>query len=228
MVSGEFSWRPIPLKFLDGIEVEVGRMALEEDIVDKESILQDAYDMAHEDAMENAEERNSLTYGEDKKEVEFDIDYEWDDYVKERFEDGSFEGAPEDEVKDEIKKDHIDDFIDWKKEKLKEEEEEESWKYEPEPEDSDVRKYEEELAEERAYENGFIVFKWPEESEKIEVWLHSKHMQKAREEVRKSLAVSMKEKDKYEEPILKWNKKVEFHFVDEGSGLGPSIRASEV
>jgi hypothetical protein len=227
-IGKDGSWKDIPRRHLNGEEVEVGELAKDEDIVDKEDVFQAAHEKASEEAWFNAEEKKSETYGQDKAEVESDIDYEWDDYIEDRFEDGEFEGVSEEDAKSEIKNDYFDDFVDWKREKLKKEEEEESWRYEPEPEESDVRKYEDEIAEEKAYEQGLVIFKWPEDSDEIEVWLHSKNMEAARKFVRKSIEASMKEKDRYGEPILDKNHHVSFTFADKGSGEGSVFRAREV
>lgn len=228
MIAGDSSWKPIPPKYLDGDEVEVGEMATAEDIVDKEEIFHSAHEKASEEAWEDAEQRKSETYGEDKDEVNSDIDYEWDDYIEDRFSDGEWEGVSDEDAKKEIKSDYFDDFVDWKKERLKKEEEEESWRYEPEADESKVWKYEKEMAEEQAYENGLVIFKWPEDSDEIEVWLHSRHFDKARLAVRKSLDISMKDKDDDGEPVVTGKEHVSFTFVDQGSGEGKVMRAREV
>lgn len=227
-VGKDTSWKDVPLKYLDGDEVEISRLALDEDIVDGESVFYAAHEKASEEAYANAEERKSETYGNDRDEVESDIDHEWDEYIEDRFSEGEWEGVSDDDAKKEIKDDYFDDFVGWKKERLKKEEEEESWRYEPEADESDVRKYENEIAEERAYEEGLVIFKWPEDSEDLEVWLHSKHFERAREAVRKSLSISMKDKDKYGEPLLRGSQSVSFTFVDKGSGEGDVLRARDV
>jgi hypothetical protein len=227
-VGADASWKEVPLKYLDGDEVEVAQLALDEDIVDKEEVFHAAHEKASEDAYANAEEKKSETYGQDKTEVESDIDYEWDEYIEDRFSEGEWEGTSEDEAKKEIKSDYFDDFVDWKKERLKKEEEEESWKYEPEADESDVWKYEKEIAEKRAYEEGLVVFKWPEDSEELEVWLHSKHFVKAKDAVKRSVAISMKNKNEDGEPALRGWQDISFTFVDKGSGEGEVLKASNL
>jgi hypothetical protein len=217
MVAGEDnSWKHIPDKYLDGDDVEVAELALEEGIVDREDIFHAAHEKASEEAAEGAEERKSETYGQDKDEVESDIDYEWDEYIEDRFSDGEFEGVPDDEVKAEIKKDHFDDFVDWKKERLKNEEEEESWRFDPQPEDSDIWKDEQNIAEQEAYESGLVIFKWPDDDKsEIDVWVDKRHFERAREAVRKSLVISMSEKDEYGEPLVRKDQPVVFVVSDE-------------
>ena len=222
------TWKDVPYKYLDGDEVEVAQLALDEEIVDKEEVFGAAHEKASEEAYANAEERKSETYGQDREEVESDIDYEWDEYIEDRFSEGEWDGTSEEDAKKEIKDDYFDDFVDWKKDRLKKEEEEESWKYEPEADESDVWKYEKEIAEERAYENGLVIFKWPEDSEDLEVWLHSKHFIKAREAVKKSVAISLKEKDEYGEPVLRGRQDISFTFVDKGSGEGEVVKVSSL
>ena len=211
------SWKDIPLKYIDGDDVEVSRLALDEDIVDKEEVFGAAHEKASEEAYANAEERKSETYGQDREDVESDIDYEWDDYIEDRFSEGEWDGTSEEDAKKEIKGDYFDDFVDWKKDRLRKEEEEESWKYEPEADESDVLKYEKEIAEKKAYEHGLVIFKWSEDSEELEVWLHSKHSSKARESVRRSVSASIKNKDEHGEPILRGRQDISFTFMDKGS-----------
>jgi hypothetical protein len=227
-VGTDTSWKDVPLKYLDGDDVEVSRLALDNDIVDKEEVFGAAHEKASEEAYANAEERKSETYGQDREEVESDIDYEWDEYIEDRFSEGEWDGTSEEDAKKEIKDDYFDDFVDWKKDRLKKEEEEESWKYEPEADESDVWKYEKEIAEEKAYEDGLVIFKWPEDSNDLEVWLHSKHFSKARESVRRSVSASIKNKDEHGEPVLRGWQDISFTFVDKGSGEGEVIKASNL
>jgi len=227
-VGTDTSWKDVPLKYLDGDDVEVSRLALDEDIVDKEEVFGAAHEKASEEAYANAEERKSETYGQDREEVESDIGYEWDEYIEDRFSEGEWDGTSEEDAKKEIKDDYFDDFVDWKKDRLKKEEEEESWKYEPEADESDVWKYEKEIAEEKAYEYGLVIFKWPEDSDDLEVWLHSKHFSKARESVRRSVSASIKNKDEHGEPVLRGWQDISFTFVDKGSGEGEVIKASNL
>lgn len=207
-------WSEVPFKYLDGDEVDVGELAGDEEIVDKESIFQAAHEKASEDAWANAEEKKSETYGQDRKEVESDIDYEWDEYVEDRFEEDAWEGTSEEEAKKEIKDEYWDDFVAWKVERLKKEEEEESWKYEPEPEESDIWKIEKSMTKEQAYEDGLVVVRWADDSDEIEVDTHSKHFEKAKEEVAKALALSMSEKDEDGDPLVRRWTRVAFNLVD--------------
>lgn len=223
------SWKPIPHKYLNGDDVEVDELALGEDLVDREDLFHAAHEKASEEAYANAEERKSETYGQDRDEVESDIEDDWDEYMDDReFEEGEFDGLTDDQKMNKIKQDYFDDFADWKKEALKKDEEEESWRYEPEADEQDVRKYEMEMAEDKAYEDGLVVLKWPEDSEEIEVWLHSKNFEKAREATRKALKTPLASKDKYGDPVLKGSQSVSFTFVDKGSGEGKVLRAREV
>ena len=227
-VGTDASWKEVPIKYLDGDEVEVAQLALDKDIVDKEEVFGAAHEKASEEAYANAEERKSETYGQDRDEVESDIDYEWDDYMDDReFEEGEFDGLSDEQKKQKVKEDYFDDFADWKKERLKKEEEEESWKYEPDADESDVWKYEKEMAEDRAYEEGLIIFKWPEDSDDLEVWLHSKSFEKAREAVKKSVAASRGEKDEYGERVLRGSQDISFTFVDK-PGEGQVIKVSNL
>jgi len=229
MIGKDSEWRDIPLKYINSYdEVDIGLFAVEEDLVDRESIQYAAHDKASEDAWADAEEKKSETYGQNKEEVDSDIDYEWDEYMDDReFDEGEFDDLNDEEKKQKIKSDYFDDFIGWKIENFKKEEEEESWKYEPEPDESDIRKYEEEFAEKQVYEDGLVIMKWiDDDSDEIEVNLSEKYYEKARSMVRNSLSIGMKKKDKYEEPIIKRSQKVEFNFID--SEKGPSVKAGEV
>jgi len=232
MIGKDPSWKEISHNYINGYdEVDVGLMALEEELVDRESIMHSAHDKASEDASADAEERKSETYGQDREEVEGDVDYELDDYLDDReFDEGEFDGLSEDQKKAKIKEEYLDDFIGWKKERLQKEEEEESWKYEPEADESDIRKYEEEFAEEKAYEDGLVWIRWvDDESKDIEVFAHHKHYEKAREMVRKNIADGMALKDKYDEPLIRKDQRVEFQLVGEGdSSKSTSMRAREV
>lgn len=223
-IDKDSSWKEIPIKYLNGDEVEVDRLALDEDLVDREDVFHAAHEKASEEAWANAEQKKSETYGEDRSEVESDIDYEWDEYIEDRFSEGEWEDVSEDETKKEIKSDYLDDFIDWKKERLKKEEEEESWRYEPEADESDVRKYEGEFAEEKAYEEGLVILKWAEDSDEIEVWLHSKNFEKARQFVRRSISSSMAGDD----ASVRKNQDISFTFYDKGTGEGKVLKAREV
>jgi len=232
MLGRDSSWSDISHKYINNYdEVDVGLMALEEDLVDRESIMHSAHEKASEDAMADAEERKSETYGHDREEVEGDIDYEWDDYMDDReFDEGEFDGLSEDQKKAKIKEDYLDDFVGWKKERLQKEEEEEGWKYDPEPEDSDIRKYEEEFAEAQAYEGGLVWMRWvDDESRDIEVFAHHKHYEKAREMVRKNLADGMEINDKHGEPLIRRDQRVEFELVGDGDhSKATSMRAGQV
>jgi len=210
------AWEEIHHKYLDGDEVEVAELAKDEGIIDKESIFHAAHEKASEEATLNAEERKSESYGQDRDEVESDIDDEWDEYIEDRFEEGAWEGTPEEEVKKEIKDQHWDDFVAWKVEILKKEEDDESWRYEPEPEDSDIWKIEAQMSEEQAYEDGLVVIRWPDDSDEIEVDTHSKHFDKAREEARKSLALSMDQRDEDGQALVRRSTRVVFNIVDKG------------
>ncbi len=232
MLGKDSSWKDISHNYINGYdEVDVGLLALEEELVDRESIMHSAHEKASEDAWADAEDKKSETYGQDKDEVEDDIDYEWDDYMDEReFDEGEFDGLSEDQKKAKIKEDYLDDFVGWKKEQLQKKEEEESWKYEPEADESDIRKYEGEFAEEQAYEDGLVWMRWvDDESRDIEVFAHHKHYEKAREMVRKNIADGMVLKDKYDEPLIRKDQRVEFELVGEGdSSKETSMRAREV
>jgi hypothetical protein len=232
IVSGkDASWQDIPQKYINRYdELDVGAFALGEDIVDGESILHSAHEKASEDAYADAEEKKSETYGQDRSEVESDIDYEWDDYMDNReFEEGEFDGLSDEEKKEKVKEDYLDDFVDWKKSELKGEEERESWKYEPEPDESKIREYEDKFAEERAYEDGLVWMRWTDgEPDDIEVFLHSKNYEKAKPMVRKSISSGMEKKDKYGEPLISGKQNVSFEFVDDGSPKSPTFKARDI
>lgn len=232
MVGKDSEWRDIPKSYINGHdEVDVGLMALEEDLVDRENLLHAAHEKASEEAWEDAEQRKSETYGKDRDEVESDIDDEWDEYMDDReFDEGEFDGMSDDQKRDKIKRDYLDDFVGWKIDRLKSDEEEESWKYEPEPDDSKIRKYEEEFAEEQAYEDGLVVMRWVDDDHnEIEVSVHPKHFAKAREMVRKSIAIGLQRKDKYGEPLISKSQMVQFLIVaDDGDTKDMEMRAREV
>lgn len=214
MIAGDKSWKHIPEKYLDGDDVQIGEMATEEDLVDREDIFQAAHEKASEEAMKDAEEKKSINYGQDKEEVLSDLKYDIDDYVEDNFSDGEFENLSDEQSQKKVQDEYLDDFIRWKKEKLEKDEEEESWRYEPEAEQSDIWKYEKEMAEDKAYEEGLVIFKWPEENNEIDVWLHSKSMEKAREMIRRSLRIGMRTKDEDGEPKVRPYTKVVFVFHD--------------
>lgn len=232
MIGKDSKWSDIPHKYINSHdEVDVGMMAMEEDLVDRDNLMHAAHEKASEDAWSRAEEKKSETYGKDRDEVESDIDYEWDDYMDEReFDEGEFEGMSDDQKRDKVKEDYFDDFVSWKIEKLKEEEEEESWKYEPEAEESDIRRYEEEFAEEQVYEDGLVVMKWIDDDEdEIEVSVHPKHYQKAREMVRKSVEIGMGRKDKYGEPLIRRSQRVKFLIVSDDEKIkDQDMRAMDI
>jgi hypothetical protein len=215
MLAGDSSWKHIADKHIDGDDVQAGELAMDEDLIDKEDVFMAAHEKASDEAMENAEEKKSPNYGQDEEEVLSDLNYEIDDYVEDRFSDGEFEGLSDEEAQKKVKDEYLDDFIDWKKERLEKEEEEESWKYEPEPDQSDIWKYEKEIAEDRAYEEGLIIFKWPEENDEIDVWVHSKYKDKAKDMVRKSIQIGMKEKNEFGEPRVRRYTKVVFVYHDD-------------
>lgn len=230
MVGSDAKWTDVPDRYINRYgEIDIGALAVGEELVDSEELFYAAHEKASEEASSEAEERKSESYGQDKEEVESDIEYEWDDYAKDRFEEGAFKEYSDDEAVEEIKKDHMDDFIDWKRGKLKEEEEGEAWKYEPEPDEDKIREYQEEFAEKKAYEEGLVTVRWNEDSnDDLEVMLNSKHLQKAKEKVRKSIAISMEDKDSSGDPYMDKNQIVEFDFVDsEASGI-PKMRARDV
>lgn len=232
MIGKDSEWKDISHSYINGYdEVDVGLMALEEELVDREDLMHAAHEKASEDAWSRAEEKKSETYGKDRDEVESDIDYEWDDYMDEReFDEGEFEGMSDDQKRDKVKEDYFDDFVSWKIEKLKEEEEEESWKYEPEAEESDIRRYEKEFAKEQVYEDGLVVMKWIDDDEdEIEVSVHPKHYQKAREMVRKSVEIGMGRKDKYGEPLIRRGQRVKFLIVSDDEKIkDQDMRAMDI
>lgn len=232
MVGKDSEWKDIPDRYINEYdEVDIGLMALEEDLVDRENLMHAAHEKASEEAWGDAEEKKSETYGKDRGEVESDIDYEWDEYMDDReFEEGEFDGMSDDQKKERIKEDYLDDFVGWKVEQLKKEEEEESWKYEPEPDESKIRKYEEEFAQEQAYEDGLVVMKWVDDDHnEIEISSHPKHFAKAREMVRKSIGIGLQRKDRYGEPLISKNQMVQFLMVaEDGKIRDTKMRAREV
>lgn len=231
MAGKDSEWSDIPQKYINSHdEVDVGMMAIEEDLIDRDNIMHAAHEKASEEAWSRAEERKSEAYGKDKDEVESDIDYEWDEYMDEReFEEGEFDGMDDEQKKEKVKEDYLDDFVSWKIEKMKEEEEEESWKYEPEAEESDIRRYEEEFAEEQVYEDGLVVMKWIDDEDEIEVSVHPKHYQKAREMVRKSVDIGMGRKDKYGEPLIRRGQRVKFLIMSDDEKIkDQDMRAMDV
>lgn len=232
MIGKDDKWTDVRQTYINRYdEVDVGLMAMEEDLVDRDNLMHAAHEKASEDAWADAEDKKSETYGKDRDEVESDIGYEWDDYTADReFDEGEFDGMSDEQKIEKIKEDYFDDFVGWKKEQLENEERENSWKYEPEADESKIREYEEKFAEEQAYEDGLVVMKWiDDDHNEIEVSVHPKHYAKAREMVRKSIAIGLQRKDKYGEPLIRRNQWVKFLIVSEDEKVkDQEIKASDV
>jgi hypothetical protein len=209
--EGKTVWEDIPERYVNyNGEINFGEFALEE-LIDREDVMSDAMEKATEEAYEDVPERPSLSYGEDKDEVNDDISYDLNDFIQDIDE----EDLPEDteELEELVKNKYYNDFVQWKIEKLKEKEEEESWKYEPEPDRSDVEKIAEEIAENLAFNDlGLVTLYY--DNFNLEMHLSSKFKDKIKPILQKTLEINSKEKDESDESILKTHSKIDMWFVD--------------
>lgn len=222
MEINEGKWKAVPSKFLDynygAYEIDLGELAL--DMVGEEDVWEDAYAKAEEDAMADVEERPSESYGKDHSEVESDVDFYWDDFLQDYELDGIDENTPEEEAIRIIKADYLDDFIEWRKEKMQEEEEgEDSWKYEPDTESSEFQQkaydYKKEIAEQMAWEQGLVTAVVPDVG-KVEIQLHKKHWDKFKPILKETIRINMETHNDDEEPYWRANTLISIDFIPEG------------
>ncbi len=208
-------WEDVDSKYVDNdLEVYHSDFLLNQ-VVDFEDIQQDAYEKAFED-MDPGKERKSLSYGQDPKEVEEDINLDYDDFTYERSleaPEGANDTDPEVWI-NLIKNQHYDDFIAWKKEKLEQEEEENSWEYEPEPDQQDIWDAAEDIAFDYAFnELGLFILKM-DENKNIFIELNSKFKSQLLPLLKKTIQINQNKKDEFEERYIKSNSTITFEYVD--------------
>jgi hypothetical protein len=222
MMIKDGKWQPIPSKFLDyhgsgNYEVNIGELAL--DIIGEEDTYYDAEERARAEAEENLEQRPSESYGEDEKEVEGDIDYDWDDFINSQGIEEIDEDTPEEEAVRIIKNDYWDVFIKWKIEKLKEKENEESWKYELDDNDSEygqrISHFQEEIAEEMAWEQGLVILQT--DIGKVDIQIGKQHWQTFKPILKRTIELNLHTKDEEDdEPYWKASTKISIDYIPEG------------
>lgn len=206
--KGVLVWENVPDKYISyrGDDIDDRGEFMLDKIVDREDVFYAAHEKASEDAYSNAEARPSENYGQDKDEVMDDIEYDADDFAEDK------DIEPDVDL---IKTKYYNDFIKWKIKKLKEKEEEESWRYEPEADEQDVHKYEEELAEEVAFDEYGLVIMQVDNG--IEIEMNSKFYDEFKPILRKTIEISMREKNEFDEPMIRYSTKIVLNFRDKGS-----------
>jgi hypothetical protein len=221
MMIKDGKWESIPENFLhyagqENYEVNIGELAL--DIIGEEDTYYDAEERARAEAEENLEQRPSESYGEDEKEVEGDIDYDWDDFIDSQGIEEIDEDTPEEEAVRIIKNDYWDVFIKWKIEKLKEKEDEESWKYELDDNDSEygqrISHFQEEIAEEMAWEQGLIILQT--DIGKVDIQIGKKHWQTFKPILKRTIELNIHTKDEEDEPYWKASTKISIDYIPKG------------
>lgn len=213
--ASNLKWEDVKSKYVDNdLEVYHSDFLLDQ-VVDFEDIQQDAYEKALED-MDPGKERKSLTYGQDPKEVEEDINLEYDDFTYERSleaPDGIDDTDPDYWI-NLVKTKYYDDFINWKKEKLEQEEEENSWEYEPEPDRQDIWDAAEDIAFNYAFnELGLFILKM-DENKNIFIELSSKFKSQLLPLLKKTIQINQSKKDEFEERYIKPSSTITFEYVD--------------
>ena len=234
MTIGSNRWREVPNKYLDYVsdgkyELKIGDFVKNDNEVeiDTEGAWEDAYERAKEEAEGNLKERPSLNYGNDKTEVEEDIDHYWDDFVSdEEIEEVDENTSPDDAV-NLIKSKYYDEFLTWRKSKMEEDENQNSWEYEVDEEDSDFKelmwKYEDEIIEETAFENGLILLIRNSIENPIEIWLHSKFIPQMMPIIKKMCEINLRDRDKeFDEPLWKSSTKVRLWQTDKSKAITKS------
>lgn len=228
-------WEEIPDKYLKYLgsgknDIDVGEFVLRDDKVglpiDVEGIQYEAWERAEQEASEGLPEKPSESYGNDQKEVDGDIEYDWEDFIQAyEFEDID-EETPEDEIIQKIKTDYRDDFIEWKIEQMRETEEgEDSWKYEVDEQEVKEKAWEieSELAEEEAWKAGLVTLK-REEPDEVEIWVHSKYYKELVPLVKNLARMNMTARDReFDEPILRAHNTIEVYLVDKHKSIRKSV-----
>jgi len=226
--EGQFSylekdvWKTIPDKFLEyyngKYEINFGELAL--DFIDddtKESISHDAYEKAEEEAHGDVSERPSETYGQDKKELFDDIDYYWDKFIEDYELDDINEDTPEQEIPEIIKKHYVDDFIDWRKEKMQEDEDSDG-RYTPDTESHEfqmrIHEIEKELAEEKAWEQGLATI-YNDDGD-IFIQTHKNNYEKIKSIIKKTIELNLSKKDNDGIPYWKSSTPINIDFIPQG------------
>ena len=228
MMINDPQWKSIPQKFLNysgrgNYDIKIGELA--EDLIDTEGPSQDAIEAAEEDAQNDVQERPSESYGQDMKEVEQDIEYDWDDFVNANTElaEETDENTPDYEIVKIIKEKYLDDFIEWKKKEMQKDEETKSWKYEVDTESSDfqekVWEYQREFAEQYAWDEGLVIITRPD-LDKVEIQLHKKHWNTFKPLLKRTIDINLSEED--EEEKWKPSTKISIDFIPEGGFTKPA------
>jgi hypothetical protein len=220
MMVKEGKWQAIPDEFLEYIsggdyQVKVGELSL--DILGEENVgIEDAMSRAEEEAWKEVKQKPSESYGEDKSEIESDIEYDWDDFIQGLEE--IDEDTPEEEAVRIIREKYWDDFVEWKKKKMQKEEEQESWKYEPDTESNDfqikVSEYQQEIAEEMAWEEGLVIIQT--DIGKAEIQLHKNHWEQFKSILKRTIELNMREKNEDQESYWKASTKISIDFIPKG------------
>jgi hypothetical protein len=231
MTIGSNRWRDVPSKYLDYVsngkyELKIGDFVKNDNEVgiDTEGVWEDAYERAREEAEGNLKERPSVNYGNDKTEVEEDIDHYWDDFVSdEEIEEVDENTSPDDAV-NLIKSKYYDEFLTWRKSKMEEDENQNSWEYEVDEEDSDFKelmwKYEDEIIEEMAFENGLILLIRNSIEDPIEIWLHSKFIPQMMPIIKKMCEINLIDRDKeFDGPLWKSSTRVRLWQTDKSKAI---------
>ena len=215
---------------------------------DDQDAYEKAYDKAYENALEQMQEKPSETYGEDQEDVFYDIEEEFEEFLDEEFfaDLEKFDSKHEnDENRDQvlidvIKKDHMERFINWKKDKMQTEEEEsgeydvESWIDNSElniaVEDIKIEK-----AEAAAYEYGIMTAKalranynafnnrWDTNEDSVEFTVNSKFLPQAINFIKEFTKTNVKASRSEESNIIfNQNSRVNIYIYDSGEAIRKS------
>jgi hypothetical protein len=226
MILKDGKWKSIDQKFLKYMsqgdyEIDIGELAI--NVIGEEDTYEDAYYKAEEDAQSETKQKPSESYGNDKNEIDSDIDSYWDDFLN-NIETEIDENTPEEEAVRIIKAQYIDDFIQWRKEEMQEQEEKESWKYEADTESQEfqqkVADYQKEIAEEMIWEQGLITL--TRDTDKITIQLHKKHYNAFKSILKHTINLNLHELDDDEEPYWKASTKISVDFIPEGGFIKPA------
>jgi hypothetical protein len=234
---GETEWKDVKHRYLDYnvshqggyYEIQVGDLALGEELVDREGLFYDAIEKAEEDANSDVESRPSESYGNKPEQVDEDIEEHADDFLDD-FWDGRDEDPSEPDPNDTdawielIKTKYRQEFMQWRIEQMQQEEEENSWKYEPDTESHDfqmkVHDYELELAEAAAWEEGLITLVRNQHG--IIFTLDSRHWSAFQPFFRQTLEWNWKTLDQeFKEPYIRASNIVEVYMPDKGTYRKP-------
>lgn len=225
--EGMTEWKNIPDRYISHYgDIDLGEFALSE-IIDRSDVAEEAYERAMEKAQEYVEEKPSINYGNDAKEVESDIESDYDEFINdESLEDEGLEDMSDEEAMQLVKDKYFSDFIAWKKAKLEEQEEEENWKYEAQPEDKDIWEAEEEIAAEIVHKEYGLVTVQMNQKGGLDFELHSKFKEKFQPILIKTIKINTETKDpEFKEPLLSYNATVRIDYVDREKAVAGTPRS---